>query len=135
MTTIEQGLYTYLTGGSPNPVAALVGTRVYPMGHLPQNPTMPALSYSLIGAARVVTTDGADTLFNPSFQVDCWHTSGLGAVQLFDLVRQRLNGFSGDLGGVYAQGIFLVRARDLYDNDTGLYRRSADYSIWNREPV
>lgn len=110
-------------------IAALVGTRMYPQV-LPQNPTYPAITYTLIGGAgSVVTHDGPAGLENVSLQIDCWAQTQLTAAALAERVRTRINGYT---GGAF-QGIFLARKRDGYDNDAMAYRRSADFSIWNEE--
>lgn len=112
------------------PFAALIGGRIYP-GKLPQEQTMPALTYSIISGGSTVTTDGADGLANPRVQIDSWGSDYLQMVNAFDAVRKILNGHSGP--GI--QGIFLVARRDLYDNEPALYRRSADFQIWHEESV
>jgi hypothetical protein len=132
MTTIAEGLRTFLLAGPT--VAGLVGTRMYP-AILPQNPTYPAITYQYIGGASDISTDGPTGLTNLTFQIDCWASTYTAADGLFEAVRKRLNGYKGDAGGVTVRGVFLVRKRDLYDNDAKVHRRSADWSIWNEESV
>lgn len=134
MSEIEQALKTLVTGGSPNAVAALIGTRFY-IDKLPQGPTMPALVFSLLTGSNIRSTDGPSALANPTFQFDCWAANPSDRAALFKALRQLLDCFAGTSEGVAIQGIFLVRYRDLYDNETGLYRRSADFSIWHGESV
>lgn len=105
-------------------VAALVGTRVYP-GILPQDPTYPAVVLNVINAMDPVTHDGDAGLVDGMLQVDCYAETYAGMAGLYDAVKAALNGYS--VGNV--QGIFLVRTRDLYDNDAPVYRRSADYNV------
>lgn len=109
-------------------VAALIGTRVYP-GVLPQNPTMPAVTYTVVSGVSGVTTDGPDRLANPRVQVDCWGGDYIEMYNTFKAVRNRLLGYS----GLNIQGIFLVGRRDLYDNEAQLYRRSGDFQVWHEE--
>lgn len=134
MNEIEQALKTLFTGGSPNDIATLIGNRFY-ADVLPQSPTMPAVVFSLLTGANIRSTDGPSALANPTFQIDCWASNPAGRAALFKAVRQRLDTFSGTVEGVVIQGIFLVRYRDLYDNETRLYRRTADFSIWHGESV
>lgn len=132
MTTIVEGLRTFLLADAT--LAGLIGTRVYPM-ILPQNPTLPAVTYQVIDGTSDVTTDGPTGLANPRIQIDCWGATYGAMVPVFEAVRKRLNGYRGAAGGVTVQGIFLVRQRDLYDYDAKVYRRTADWSIWNGEPT
>lgn len=115
-------------------VSALVGTRIYPQV-FPQGINEAAIRYSIISGTEGVTTDGPDGLDNTFVQIDCVNTSFAGMDSLFRAVVDRLNGASFKLAGIDVQGIFLVRKRDLYDDATKLYRRTADYSIWNGETV
>lgn len=132
MTTIAEALQAYVVADSA--VAALAGARMYPL-KLPQSPAMPAITYQHVSGATVVSNDGATGLANPTFQIDCWGNTYATMDALFQAVRERLNGAKGTFSGIQVQGIFLVRRRDLYDNDAELYRRTADYEIWNEESV
>lgn len=132
MTTIAEALQTYILADAT--VAGLVGSRMYP-AILPQDPTMPAITYQYISGASVISNDGPTGLENPTFQIDHWSSSYSQMDALFEAVRKRINGASGTFSGVEVQGIFLVRKRDLYDNDAKLHRRTADYEIWNQESV
>lgn len=131
MTTIAEALRTYVLA---DPDVAALTTRMYP-AILPQNPTMPAITYQYISGASVISNDGPTGLENPTFQIDCWGSSYSQMDALFQAVRKRLNGAKGTFSTVEVQGIFLVRKRDLYDNDAKLHRRTADYEIWNEESV
>jgi len=131
MTTIATALRTYVLADAA--VAALT-TRMYPVV-LPQDPAMPAITYQYISGASVVSHDGPTGLENPTFQIDCWGSSYSQMDALFQAVRKRLNGAKGTFSTLEVQGIFLVRKRDLYDNDAKLHRRTSDWSIWNEEAV
>lgn len=132
MTTIAEALRTYILADAT--VAGLVGTRMDPV-ILQQNSPMPALTYQYISGASVISNDGPTGLENPTFQIDCWGSTYSQMDALFEAVRKRINGASGTFSGVDVQGIFLVRKRDLYDNEAKLHRRTADYEIWNQESV
>lgn len=132
MTTIVEGLRTFMLADAT--IAGLVGTRVYP-NILPQSPTVPAISYQFISGTDDVTTDGPSGLANPTIQIDCWATTYAAMDGLFQAVRKRINGYSGLAGTIAVHGVFLVRKRDLYDNDTKLHRRTADWSIWHEEAL
>ena len=109
-------------------VAALVGTRIYPL-KLRQAATMPAITYSTIAGGDDVTHDGARGLADLTVQVDCWGLTYLQMDGLFNAVLAALLGYS----SATVQGIFLVRRMDMYENESELYRRTADYGVWFKE--
>jgi hypothetical protein len=108
-------------------VTALVGDRIYP-GILPQNPTFPALVLNVVSELDMVTHNGESGLSDGQVQVDSFAGTYLALNTLHRTVKTALNGYS--VGNV--QGIFLVRARDLYDNEAIVYRRTADYNVWSK---
>ena len=128
--TLPEALRAFILADAT--VAALIGTRMYAL-ILPQNPTMPALTYTIFGAGGILSHDGPSGLENPTVQIDAWGTTYSDAFELAEAVRVRLNGYSGLLDTVHAQGIFLVRKRDSYENESELYRRSTDFELWNEE--
>jgi hypothetical protein len=135
MTTIAEGLRVFLLADAT--VAGLVGTRVFPV-ILPQAAVLqqgPAITYQYVGGASDISTDGATGLTNPTFQIDCWAMTYSAMDGLFEAVRKRLNGHRGTMGTVAVYGVFLVRKRDLYDNEAKIHRRTADWSIWNKEAL
>lgn len=132
MTTIAEGLRTLVLADAT--VAGLIGTRMFPV-ILPQNPTLPAITYQYLSGRSVVSNDGASGLAESTFQIDCWGATYASTDELYEAVRDRLIAYKGDAGGVDVQGIFLVRKRDLYDYDARVYRRTADWSVWHEESV
>jgi hypothetical protein len=130
--SIASDLRTYLLADAT--LTTLVGTRMYPL-KLPQAPTMPAIIYTWISGARVHSTDGPSGLSNPRVQFDCWAQTYLEAEALLEALRKRLDGFQGTAGSSWIQAVFFETERDGYDDDTELYRRSADFFVWYEEAV
>jgi hypothetical protein len=127
---LAEGLRTFLLADAT--VAALVGTRMSPQP-LPQGSALPALTYTLVNYEQPVSHNGTSGLEHHTIQIDCWGADTGAAVALFTAVRKRLRGYTGLVGTVRAQGIFLAQARDLYDDETKAHRRIADFSVWNEE--
>jgi hypothetical protein len=99
VSSAEAALVSILTTGSPNPVAALVSTRVYP-DVLPQTPTFPAIRYTRISTARsqfrvLSRAGGKATRAQPRFQVDAYALTRAQANAVADAVREVLDGYSG----------------------------------------
>ena len=115
-------------------LGGLIGTRLYPL-KLPQDPTMPAITYQWISGARVHSTDGASGLSSPRIQFDCWALTYLEAEAVFEALRKRLDGFQGTAGASRIQAAFFESERDLYDDEARLYRRSTDFFVWYEEAV
>lgn len=109
----EQTVYNTLKNDAG--VAALVGTRIYPLV-LPQNPTYPAISYQRI-STRPVQTRGGNGLAFVRMQVDCFATGYTAAKQLSDAVVSAL------------AGTLEVGLMELWDDTLGLYRVSIDYQV------
>ena len=72
---------------------------------------------------------------NPMLQVECWADDLGSARALADALDQRLNHFRGDLGGVFAQGVFRRdRRTGVADPDDGSGTRrhvvELHYEVW-----
>ncbi len=87
--TIEQGLVAHLLADGP--VAALVGTRVYP-GEIPQGASGDAIVYTRTSENRSVDMDGPSDFVSVAMSVDCWSDSKAGSITLAEAVRVALNG-------------------------------------------
>lgn len=116
-------------------VSGLVGAaRIYPK-ILPQNPTLPAITYQRI--SRVAVADhltAAGTLGRPRVQVDVWAATDAAAETLGAAVKNRLNGFRGSVAGEGdVRRIALESEGGSYDAELLLHRHSADYFVWHEE--
>jgi hypothetical protein len=133
---IEPAIYALLTE-TPG-VAALVGTRVYPVV-LPQNPTMPAITYQRTSAQRTRSTLGPSGLTRSGFQIDCWSASYLNAKSLCAAVRAAIDGYRETVTGPGVtegnrMGAVMVEGdRDFREESPSLYRVSIDITVWHEE--
>lgn len=105
-------------------VAALTSTRIYPL-ILPQNPTMPAITYQRISGTG---QDGTSTLRQSRWQVNCWSkrrdgAGGYGEVQqLATAVKAALEEY---IELSQTPGINMARVvneLDDYEDETQVYR-------------
>lgn len=110
-------LYGRLAGDSG--VAALVGTRVYPM-MLPQTPTLPALSYQRVSSTE---QNGTTTLRTTRYQVDCWAESYSVGQSLASAVKTAMEEWT---SGPSVMMTEVINEIDDYEPDSGLYRVSID---------
>jgi hypothetical protein len=121
---MEALVYGRLTGNSE--VAALVGTRVYPL-HLPQAPTYPAIAYSRISTVEAHTHDRAGGLSESRLQVDCLAANYAGARALAGAVRGALDGWVDRDNNIMA--CLLENEFDLYDDLTETFRVIIDFML------
>ena len=123
---ITDDLRTYLLADAT--ISGLVGTRIDP-NKLSQNPTLPAVTYTMISAQRPSNADSPAIVTGQRIQIDCWGSTYAQAVNVFEAIRKRLNGkSSGDI--IVA---LLDNEREFYEPEPELYRRSADFMVWSAE--
>lgn len=125
-------------------LAGLVSERIYP-DVLPQNPTLPAITFGWAGGMRFHHLTGASGLSGPRIQFDCWATTYLGAEAVYEALRLALDGFQGDIGGSpptqRIQGAFSASEWSGYEagaeqgtgSGVGVYRHSADFMVYYEE--
>jgi len=112
-----------------------VEDRMYPV-NLPQNPTLPALTYERISTERGATHDGPDGIQQPTICISCHATTSIEARDLANKVRLRLNGFVGTMGvETVVQAVFMENDGDNYQSDPGIYVSDLDFEIWAEETV
>ena len=107
-------------------VLALVGTRIYPQA-MPQGVTLPAVVITVVSEVpeNSLTGTASTRLVQARAQVDCYAAKYLDAHQVAAAVDEVLaNLMRSDLSAER------MDSRDLYDDEAGLHRVSADYSIW-----
>jgi hypothetical protein len=128
---IGEGLRTFLLV-DPG-IAAVVGTRVYPVV-LPQGLAQPAIRLTLISGQRVhASPQGGSMLSGPRIQLDAWAPSYASAYALAELIRKRINGYRGLMDAVPVQGVFFADERDGFDAESKLYFVSRDYFVFFEE--
>lgn len=130
MTTLEEALYTKLTGTTA--ITDLVSTRVYPI-QLPQDPTIPAIVYQRVDTPRTHAYTGPTGLARPRFQFDCIGTSYSQAKTLGNTLRQTLDGLRDTISGVWIQGVMSLNEVDFFDPAVDMYRISIDFMILYEE--
>ena len=125
---LEGDLYSALSTNAA--VGAIVGgtgqsARIYPMLR-PQGAALPAVTYQLIDRPRIDTASltGNNAKVRSRMQIDCWAESYSAAKDLAAAVKNAVNS---------ALTALNIDERDLYEDDTGIYRISSDFSIWHLE--
>ena len=112
------------------PVAALIGTRVYPM-NLPQAPTLPAIAYQRISAVPDHLLEAESWRVPCRVSLGLWASTYDGARALAAAVATALREYSGP-------GLRLVRLLNMtddYEPETKLFRVIADFRVIPEEGV
>jgi len=135
MKDIRPALRSFLLGYPPLS-SAVGGARIYAV-RAPQGVISDSIIYNRISGAGTYTMEGLNGFTIQRFQLDCWSTSADGADVLGNLLRDRLDGYRGDMGTgpdlVNVHGVFMIDQRDDYDDIARLYRVSRDFSLSFRE--
>jgi len=125
--TMETDLKSFVTGGSA--LAAQIGTRMYPL-QLPQEPTLPALTYFQVDDPPEYAHEGQAGIHHPRWQFDVWASTYLKAKQVADLLIARLHAWHSSNASYNA---FIGAEQDFSEAERELYRVSVDAIIWCRD--
>ncbi|GAB7016181.1 DUF3168 domain-containing protein [Methanogenium cariaci] len=109
-------------------VAGLVGTRIYRM-HLPQDPTLPAITFQMISRPE----DAVTAVASPRVQYTCYAESSTGAAALAKAVRKALHQYYGVHGDIRISRCFFSGQHDDYDEVTGTYIVPVDFRVYYQE--
>lgn len=131
MISIEGSLY-HLLKSQPE-IAAICNDRIYP-DIIPQNVDTPAITIQRISSESIHSTLGHSRLIIARFQITSVCDLHHEAVNLSEIVRKEIDGYSGTVLGVEIQGIFSLAIADLplIDPETKLQTamaRRADYRV------
>lgn len=136
MATVEVAIFTKLTT-IPAATQALVAARIYP-SLLPQDPTLPAITYQRITTGRVRSLSGLSGLAFPRLQLNCWATTPEGARAIAAAVRADLDNIGETVGGVTLkdgitedEGDMIAGAGDMPGQR--MFGVRVDMTIWHEE--
>jgi Protein of unknown function (DUF3168) len=131
MKDLRPALVEYLLADTN--IAAAVGDRIYPV-IMKQGVMNTSIVYNRISGFGESTYSGPAWITRPRYQLDSYATRADAAAALADLIKQRLEGFSGVMGtggqAINVLGIFYDGEHDEYDPDARMYRVRRDYFVW-----
>lgn len=130
MADVRQAVYYRLANTSG--VTALVSTRIYPKV-MPQQPTMPALVYSVVDNDREQVHRGQTGGAKARVQVTCWGATESSVAAVKEQVRLALIGASGSIASVTIDGIVCEGEVEGYEPDTTRHWIALDFFVWHRE--
>ena len=130
MSVLEQALYTRLTGYAG--LSALVSSRIY-ADRLPQNPTLPALTYQRISREPWESLSASDGVEDAGIQIDVWAStvSSRSSVTVQVLAALKRQTWTED--GIAVLDAFIESDITQFDPDVSLYRETLDMKVVHRE--
>lgn len=124
----EEDLMTFVKGQSPAPA----GGRLYPL-RLPQDPTLPAMTYGRLSAPRDRTLDGVTGRVRARIRFHIWADGFKAARTLAETMRQLFKDYSGTMGFTTVNAVSLEGEADQRDPDTGTYHTILDFMFTYKE--
>lgn len=121
-------------------VSTLLDERVY-RSVLPQNPSVPAVSFVEVSAQGDHHNAGPSGLASVRVQFNCWGATPDAAYQLGLKVKAALDGLKDDVAYgsnspqdvLTVRGVFFQSSQDLYDDEAKLHYRAMDFIVWYAE--
>lgn len=134
MSSMEQALFALLTGNAA--VNAAVAGRVYPIV-MPDDPTLPCITYQRTSAVRQHHMEGRGNLTNGEYTIDVWaYQEPSGMAEISDIsakIRACMDGLRASLSGVDVQAILSLNETDIYESEVKVFRRTMRFRIIFRE--
>lgn len=131
MALLGDAIYGVLSGNGA--VAALVGTRIYPVTR-DQDEGLPAVTYQIIGGESTQRHEGPSNHSKTRVQFDSWADTATASRNLADAVRQALDRYKGTSNGFKVQNT-QVAAPPVEDFEPGQrdHRVSQDFIFSHAE--
>jgi hypothetical protein len=130
-TAVEEAIYNRATTFAG--ISALIGTRAYPL-QLPQQPTLPALTYTRISNERVSAMGADATVARARIQLSAWGATFTSAKTLAKQILSGFQRFKGTFAGIVIHDCFILNEIDLYDSDALIYQVITDIDVIYTEP-
>lgn len=108
-------------------ITAYVGTKIYP-DITPQNVQYPFVVYTIVNSLPVDFKDGQSNLEEITLQIDVYTQSYDDTQDLANLIRNRLDRFTGTVEGVEVQTIKYVSSdSQVFNAELSVYWMSIDF--------
>lgn len=130
---LASAIYQRLAGHAP--LAALVGTKIYP-SRAPDEAALPYVTHMDMAALdQARDLGGAGGLAQARVQVDAWAATATEAKRIGDAVQAALEDFTGTVAGVRIADVTLIGGFDDWEGGDGdtpgiIYRRMREFYVW-----
>ena len=111
----------------------IVREQLQRLAGLEDPPVLPALVYQRVSTVRDAAYDGAPEFVEARFQIDSWASTRVTARATARAVSAALLGYRGLMGGVAVAIPRQAVDFDSFEEDTRLYRVTAEFIIWHSE--
>lgn len=129
---LEYGLQQLLVADEG--IAALLGTRIYPL-LLPDQPTFPSATYQRVSTVTIHGLSDNFSFTKCRLQIDTWDLTFPGARAVATAIAEVLEGYADTLSnGVAVRDVVLDSQIDLYDSAARLFRVSLDFIVLFSRP-
>jgi len=105
--------------------------KVYPQ-RLPQNPTIPAVTYEEISDVPYDDIGGAASLYRAIVEFKVWSKKSNEAADISEVLRHALQGYQGTNIGVRIHGIHHLHVMDDFEAEEGEYNKISRFSVFYR---
>ena len=130
MARLEAAIYSILSADLG--LKALVSTRIYPL-LLPQNATLPALTYARVSTERESAFVSDPGLSTARIQVDVWGDTVSSVQNVAEEVRGALHRYKGTIAAVVVEESHIENEVMMYEPETEIFHIVLDFSILHRE--
>jgi len=130
MAELEAVIFTRLSTYAG--LIALTSTRIYPI-ILPQNPTLPAVTYQRTDGPRESALGAEMGLAHPGIQIDSWGKTYASAKAVATQARAALQRWSSEATDPVVLDCLLESDGDEYEPGANIYHVRQDWTVWHRE--
>lgn len=109
-------------------VAAIIGEKCYPV-IAPQKAAVPFVIVSIVNVDPNDSKSGVSEVDVFRVQVDSYASTYDVCQDLDKKVRTSIDKFMGESSSIYVDGVRYINSQDLYEDESGEYRRSSDYVV------
>lgn len=97
---------------------------------MPDNPTLPAITYEVSVGEQVESRDGYSSLSHPVVSIHCWARTAAAANALALLVRDAIVGEGWTYSDRTVNTVLEWSTTSLHDADTDIYHVSCSCRVW-----
>lgn len=126
---IEHAIYSILSNDAG--VTTLSSTRIYPV-KLPQNATLPCVSYSVSEDAEDQTYDGQGTFQRVSVELDAWSDTHSEMLSLADAIKTAIKNYTGTVSGTTIDRVSIDSSVSVFEEEIEKYRKTWVCTLFKR---
>ncbi len=134
MKDIRKALRSFLLADAA--IVAVVTDRIYSL-KIPEEVNSASVVVTRISGPGDYHMAGPSGIISARIQIDAWAGTADAATSLANLVKDRLDGYRGEMGTganiITVHGIFIADLREDYDDGAELYRSGRDYFVHHVE--